>query len=73
METKFFLQSKTIIGALLIAVSMIAPILGVDFTGADANVIMANLDTIGQSIGLLLVVWGRATADLPISISGAKQ
>lgn len=73
METKFFLQSKTILGAVLIALAMVAPVFGVDFKADDANVIMANLDTIAQSVGLLMVVWGRVTASLPVSISGAKQ
>lgn len=73
METKFFLQSKTIIGAVLIALAMIAPVFGVDFKADDANVIMANLDTIVQSIGVLMVIWGRVTAVLPLSIGGQKQ
>lgn len=70
--TKFILKSKTMIGAILIFLSLVAPVLGFEFTETDANTlsgtIAAMLDTIMQVVGLLMVVWGRFTAETVITI-----
>jgi uncharacterized membrane protein len=63
MESKFFLQSKTIIGAILVVAPMLAPLLGITFTEEDAGVIRANLDQILSALGVLMVVWGRVATD----------
>jgi len=72
MYSKFFLQSKTIIGALLIALSMIAPVLGIEFTAAEADTLLQKIglliDSSLEIVGLILVVWGRVTAVQPVSL-----
>lgn len=62
METKFFLQSKTIIGAILIVISTLAPLIGFTFTTADVALVGGNVGNIIDGIGVLLVVWGRISA-----------
>lgn len=69
---KFFMKSKTIIGAILIALSMVAPILGIDFTADDANTLVEKIgvfvEATVQVLGLILVVWGRITASAPLTM-----
>jgi hypothetical protein len=78
MPTKNFLQSKTIIGALLIILSVIAPLIGLDFTSADANALTAKFEVFStvtmELVGAVLVVWGRFSAKTDLTIlPGARN
>lgn len=74
---KFFLQSKTIIGAVLIALSMVAPLLGIEFSAEEATTFVDKIgvffDRFAEVIGLALVVWGRFTAAGPLSVLPVKK
>lgn len=74
---KFFLQSKTVIGAILIALSMVAPLLGWEFTATDANTFVEKVgvffDSFAEVIGLALVLWGRFTAQGPLAVLPTKK
>lgn len=63
---KFFLQSKTILGALLAIAVNLAPLVGLSFSGEDATQITQGWDAILNGISAILVVWGRVSAELPI-------
>ncbi len=73
-DTKFFLSSKTIIGAILTAIVAFAPLVGLSFSADDAQLVSTQIDAILKAIGILLVVWGRltATTSLTIKPSGSK-
>lgn len=59
---KFFLQSKTIIGAIVIAAGAFGYTL--PFTGDEASEILVTAEKL---LGLVLIVWGRVAATKPLS------
>lgn len=63
MNTKFFLASKTIIGAILVTLKAFDITLPLD-EGKIAEVI----DALQVIVGAILIVWGRATADKPLGV-----
>lgn len=69
MLEKFFLQSKTIIGAIVTILPVIAGLAGFSFTGEDGALITEAWDTILQAIGTVLVVYGRFTANTTLKIA----
>lgn len=66
--SKFFLQSKTILGLALTAFVTFAPYLGLSFGQDDANLVSANIDKIIEAVGILLATWGRVTASGPLAL-----
>ena len=58
---KFFLQSKTIIGAVIIAAGAFGYTL--PFTNDESSEILL---TVEKLTGLVLVIWGRWTATQPL-------
>ena len=62
--TKFFLTSKTLIGAAI----MLAGAYGytLPFTGEEASEILVQAEKL---LGLVLVIWGRWTAEKPLGFS----
>ncbi|MDC0600101.1 hypothetical protein OAO65_02205 [Flavobacteriales bacterium] len=59
---KFFLKSKTIMGALVTLAPTIAVLFGYTLTEDDSAMITQTADAIIQLIGAALVVYGRVTA-----------
>jgi uncharacterized membrane protein len=59
---KFFLKSKTIIGALVTMAPTIATLFGFTFTENDSVMISQVADGIIQILGAALVVYGRLNA-----------
>lgn len=58
VDEKFFLYSRTIIGAIVVVLVQLAPILGISFGQEDANLINEQVDAILTSVGALLTAWG---------------
>ena len=67
-QSKFWLQSKTILGAILMTIVTFAPIIGLNFTADDAALVTEQVDKIVQAISIALVVWGRVTASKALSV-----
>ena len=68
---KFFLKSSTIIGGIMLLIAFVAPYLGYDFTPDDTEQIKSLLtqllehaDAILNTVGLLLVFFGRAKKNI---------
>lgn len=76
---KFALRSKTILGALLALIVNLAPFAGLSFSGDDAAQISQGWDAILNGVAIILIVWGRIRAKLPLRFnpfpgeSGAVQ
>lgn len=72
MPRKNFLRSKTIIGTLIVVLSMLLPLFGIEFTAAEATSlsqkIAAALDSIAEVIGIVLILWGRFTANTKLTL-----
>ena len=67
-EPKFFLRSKTVLSAIVLALPQILGAFGVAFTDADAQHWLQVITTV---LGALGVVWGRTTARQPLHFGGA--
>lgn len=65
-DSKFALKSKTIIGSLLLLLTVLQPVLALFGVELDVNALAAHTDAIAGVIGLALVTWGRITADRPL-------
>ena len=66
--SKFFLQSKTILGILLMALTNLGPLFGISFTEGDAAMVREQIDAIITAVGALIATWGRATANSSIRL-----
>jgi hypothetical protein len=73
MDQKWFLQSKTIIGVLIMLLVQLAPLLGFQFTNEDGEQVIKHLDAILTAIGALLAIWGRWTASEPLTAFKSKR
>lgn len=77
MQTKNFLKSKTIIGTLIVVLSMLLPLFGVEFSAAEATTLTqkigAVIDASSEVIGVLLILWGRITADSKLTIGAGNR
>lgn len=62
------LRSKTIWGAIVMAIGGAAHLFGLPFTEADQQNLTQALGGLADAVGLVLVVWGRVTAKGPIKI-----
>ena len=58
---KFFLQSKTILGAIIVAAGAFGYVL--PFTSEESEEFMVLAEKL---LGLVLIVWGRITATKPL-------
>lgn len=67
-DSKSFLASKTIWGAVVMLLPTIAGYLGLTVTEADAGQAVDAVQTIVEAVGALLVVWGRATASKSLKL-----
>lgn len=71
-DTKNFLQSKTIIGSLILIVSMLLPMFGIEFSADEAEnlsgKVAAALDAGAEVFGLILIIWGRFTAKKALTV-----
>ena len=65
---KFALKSKTIIGALLAMLTVIAPELGLTFTGEDGQLISELWDNVLITMYSALAIWGRFAATKPLRL-----
>ncbi len=61
-NSKWFLQSKAMIGALIVILVQFAPIIGFSFTEVDGQMVGQSADQILTGIGGLLALWGRTSA-----------
>ena len=68
---KFFLKSKTILGIIISIMPALLPEVGVSFSEADGQLITSTWDSIIQSVGAVLAVYGRFDAG-NISLTGGK-
>lgn len=59
---KFFLRSKTIIGAIMTLAVVILPQCGISFSEQDGVFMTDALDAIAQGIGAALSIYGRTKA-----------
>lgn len=64
MSSKFFLKSKTVIGALIMAAPEVLPVLGatLGISDADADLINGTLDAVIQLVGFITLIIGRLKA-----------
>ena len=67
-DSKWALQSKTILGALLAMLVVILPTMGISFTADDSALFSALLDKILEVGGLALAIWGRFTASSDVTV-----
>jgi len=58
MDSKFFMKSKTIIGALLVFLPMILPALGVSINPDALTLFSGSMDQLIQGIGGVITAWG---------------
>lgn len=63
MKSKLVLRSKTVLGLILATVVMWAGQFGFDFSQADSNFIMSNVNELVATGGLLYAFYGRMKAD----------
>jgi protein-S-isoprenylcysteine O-methyltransferase Ste14 len=70
-ETKPWYTSKTIIGAIVTALSLLAGFFGLKIDAATQAYLVEQSQVLitagGTFIGLALTIWGRITAKQPIS------
>lgn len=69
MEKKFALKSKTVWGAIVMIVGMLAPMFGWDWWQAMQDQIGTMFQLGWQFVAAGLVLWGRFTADKKITVS----
>lgn len=73
MDEKFFLQSKTIIAALIALFVQLAPMLGLHFTADDGALVTKHIDAIITSLMSVLAVYGRVTASKPVYVFNSHR
>ena len=64
MNNKFFLASKTILGAILVTLKAFDVTLPI-----DDQKIAEVVDALQVIVGAILIVWGRQTADRPLGFN----
>lgn len=68
-QPKWFLASKTVLGAAVVVLPHAFKLLGIAFEDSEIQ----NLATTGSAfLGAILAVWGRATAKQPVSLKPQK-
>jgi len=70
MESKLIIKSKTVLGLILATVVMWAGQFGFDFSQADSNFIMSNLNEVVATGGLVFALYGRMVADTKLRFGG---
>lgn len=70
MQTKNFLQSKTLWGAFIMAAPTVAQLVGINLTTEDAREISSLVETGAQVVGGAMVVYGRIKATSNIKFLG---
>ena len=70
MNSKLILKSKTIIGILLATLVMWAPQFGFDFSQADSNFVMENLNELVATGLALFAGYGRMVAETKLRFGG---
>ena len=70
MDSKLVVRSKTVIGLVLATLVMWAPQFGFDFSQADSNFIMSNLNEVVATGGLVFALYGRMVADTKLRFGG---
>ena len=66
MNTKFFLFSKTIIGLLMLGLTMLLQMWKVPIAPADQTALSSALYALVEGFATCLMIWGRVTADTPL-------
>jgi hypothetical protein len=69
-DPKWFLASKTILGAIVTVLPAIFSVFGAELQDTEAQNV---LQTFAAFIGSLLVVWGRFTAKRPVALKAQSQ
>jgi|2_EtaG_2_1085320.scaffolds.fasta_scaffold00309_21 hypothetical protein len=59
---KWFVKSKTIWGVVVMALPALLPAVGVNLTGDDTTLITSTGDSLLQTVGGALAIWGRFSA-----------
>jgi hypothetical protein len=72
IQSKWFLQSKTIIGLIVGLLATFLPQFGISFTADSASQLNSAIDGILQGIGMVLVIWGRVSATQPLRLTPGK-
>jgi hypothetical protein len=69
---KFILKSKTVIGAIVMLLPVLAQLFGFAFSAEDGALITNGWDQVIQAIGAVLVIFGRFTAKSGLSLNPFK-
>ena len=68
IDEKFFLKSKTIIGAVLTFLVVLLPNMGINFTADDSALVSNLADQIIVAATTGLTVYGRFTANTKVKV-----
>ena len=69
---KFILKSKTVVGAIVMLLPVLAQLFGFSFSADDSAMITEGWDQVVSAIGAVMVVIGRFTAKSNISLNPFK-
>lgn len=69
-DPKPLYQSRTLWGAVITAIAMIAQAAGVGISDAEQQQLVDLLTYAGEGVGLGLVIWGRIVAKRRLTVSG---
>lgn len=64
---KSFFASKTIWGAIIAILGTVLPVLGLNFTAADGQLLLSTIDELMTIGGALFAMYGRVVAKSKIS------
>lgn len=70
MTSKNMIKSKTLAGALVIALVTAAQLFGVEVTEAETASVQESVEAVIQLAGVLLVIWGRFAATTKLTVTG---
>ena len=66
---KWFLKSKTIWGVIISIIPTLLPAFGVSFSADDVALVSSFGDTVMQTVGAILAIYGRVKAKDTLTIS----
>ncbi|MAU40962.1 MAG: hypothetical protein CMF31_05000 [Kordiimonas sp.] len=67
-EPKWFLKSKTVIGAIMAILPTLLPVFGVSFSTEEVGLVNGAVDATITAGGALLAVYGRFTAKESVTV-----
>lgn len=73
LHEKFFATSLTMIGALVALIVQLGPLVGIQLSAEDGNMINEQVDTIVTSLGALVAMYGRVRANSTLTLLPKKK